>query len=220
MKYEFSYALIHSMCASLARTLLLAKRIEINHLLSLLNSTKSQTILDYGCNDGYYTNLIQNCITNKNICGTDINSHALDLARERYLNINFYDANDEFILKNKFDIIIVSHVLEHIKERDEFMRKLADLLSEDGLIIITVPQERFRGESAIFPMLFNVFKLRPENPHVINFRCKDLKELFDKTGLKIKDCMYINHLPPLKSTNRTFCSLSLIVSVQKNKGST
>ena len=39
----------------------------------------------------------------------------------------------------QFDLIVLSHVLEHLCEPDEIVRKISTLLSEDGLLLIEVP---------------------------------------------------------------------------------
>lgn len=39
----------------------------------------------------------------------------------------------------KFDLIVLSHVLEHLCEPDEIVRKISALLSDDGLLLIEVP---------------------------------------------------------------------------------
>ncbi|MBW2981864.1 class I SAM-dependent methyltransferase, partial [Candidatus Woesearchaeota archaeon] len=187
MKYGVGYALLHNVTTFLARILFHAKRAEIKYILNLLEKEKDKKILDFGCNLGHLTNMIKKTAIKSKIYGADINDYALRCARRKYNHIKFYKINSKFLKKNKFDIIIISHVLEHVKKREKFMRNLSGLLSNNGKIIMAIPQERIRGDSTFVHLFYNFMRLRFENPHVVRLYYNDLKKLFDKIDLKIDD---------------------------------
>lgn len=218
MKYDFGYALLQEISCFLSRNLLFFKRIEIKYLLDLLSHEKGEKILkilDYGCNTGYYTNLINNLIPESEVCGADINPYALERARKKYKNINFFEVDEGFFKKNQFDVIVISHVLEHIKEREDFMKNLSRILSDRGKVILTIPQERIRGDTAFQQILYNILRFRLENPHVVKLSYDDLKDLLNKTDFRIDDRAYANYFFPFKSRSRKFYSFSLVVSASK-----
>ena len=53
-------------------------------------------------------------------------------------NITIYE-NFEEILKNDFDLIIFSHVLEHIMKPNNFLKKIYKILKTKGVIFLEVP---------------------------------------------------------------------------------
>lgn len=215
MKYGLGYSLITRTIGFLGRNIFYYKRNEFNYILNLLIDQKGKKILDYGCNSGYFANMIKKAIPENQVFGADINMYALDYARKKYKNIKFYHVNDEFFEKHKFGIIIIGHVLEHIKEREEFIKKILKILSKDGKIIVVVPQEIIRGDKSLPQMIYNFFKFKFENPHVIRLFYQDLKNLFDKNNFKINNKKYINFIPPIRSDSRKFYSGSLVVSASK-----
>ncbi len=100
----------------------------------------------------------------------------------------------------EFDVILLSHVLEHVDSCDEIIGTLNRLLAPNGKLIIIVPQERIRGDVAPHHFIFYSAKHRRfVNPHVRIIRRKALQNMLKKYGLKIDEHVYINFLPPLVS---------------------
>ena len=108
--------------------------------------------------------MIKEIAPQNEVCGADINIRALNCARKKYPHLKFHEANNKFFQKNKFDIVIVSHVLEHINNREKFMKKLSRIISANGKIIIAIPQERIRGGATILHLLYNLVRFKFENP--------------------------------------------------------
>jgi SAM-dependent methyltransferase len=106
----------------------------------IINSSLTARILDYGCGFGQTLNALKQRGFN-NICGADIDEEALEFSGKSH---QVYDCrkigwDDE--LKNSFDLIIMSHVLEHFP-KDEMISRLTEirqLLKDDGKIVIMVP---------------------------------------------------------------------------------
>jgi 2-polyprenyl-3-methyl-5-hydroxy-6-metoxy-1,4-benzoquinol methylase len=216
MKYGLGYALFYNVIAFLARTIFHAKRAEIKYMLDLLKKEKRKKILDFGCNLGHLTSMIKKAAPGSEVYGADINDFALKCARKKHKCIKFYEINNKFLENNKFDIIVVSHVLEHIKKRKEFMKNLSKILSDNGKIIIAIPQERVKGDVAIVQLFYNFMKLRFKNPHVVKLYYNDLEDLFNKIGFKIDEKIYTNFIFP-KSKTRKFYSFSLVVFASRKK---
>ena len=118
------------------------KYIEKN--LSITN--ENLLILDVGCGAGL---LLKEFINNKNKLYGFEPDRAMYLAANRNLgNSNVQLWNQVFdinlIKDKKFDIILLSHILEHIPNPINFINELLLLLSKTGVIFIEVPNDTFR----------------------------------------------------------------------------
>ena len=216
MKYGLGYTLITRITGFLARTVLYYRKTELSHIINLLRDKENIRILDYGCNTAYLLNLIKNKYPSKNfdLCGTDINQYALKYARKKYKDFTFFNINDKFFNKEKFDVIILSHVLEHIHDRNKFIANLKKLMKKNGTLIIAIPQERIRGDCTLVQLLYNLLTFRFENPHVVKLNYQDLNKLLNNNGLHIKGYIYTHFFYPFKSYRRRVDSWSLVAEVK------
>jgi len=92
---------------------------------------------------------------------------------------------EEIDIDGKFDIIWISHVIEHLLRPDELLVRLKKYLNEDGIIFIEVPNcenEKVLKDSTT------------TQPHTFHFSRKALMDLAKKTGYKIERCDYFR--PP------------------------
>lgn len=102
---------------------------------------KNHLILEIGCGQGYLTYaLTQSGI---NAIGLDLSATAIDLAKQRYGNHYFCeDAKSHFErTKNRPSIIILSEVIEHIKNPYYLLTELLSYLQPNGAIIVTTPNK-------------------------------------------------------------------------------
>jgi 2-polyprenyl-3-methyl-5-hydroxy-6-metoxy-1,4-benzoquinol methylase len=101
-----------------------------------------ERILDIGCGLGH----VLNCLRKKGygqVTGVDIDraavSHCLDLG----LDVQWIRNVEEFSreCQNRFDLIIMLHVLEHIDKGDiiESLRAVRSLLAPGGSLVVSVP---------------------------------------------------------------------------------
>jgi 2-polyprenyl-3-methyl-5-hydroxy-6-metoxy-1,4-benzoquinol methylase len=100
-------------------------------------SDKQVDVLDYGGGNGV---LMSPFLKNGFRCYLiDYNEDTLPGITKIGNDINNCQANI------KFDVIICSHVLEHVSEISGLVNKLKDFLSSDGIIYAEVPQEILAG---------------------------------------------------------------------------
>lgn len=103
---------------------------------------KELKILDYGCGFGQNLTALRNC-NYQNLHGVDIEKNAINFCLKNKLNVKELDLHN---IKNpfefKFDIIILSHVIEHIP-KDKIIDTLSflrtEFLSASGKLLISVP---------------------------------------------------------------------------------
>lgn len=103
-------------------------------------------IMDLGCSQGIISILAAQ--KGNRVTGIDIEKEAVyfasDLLNREYSdvkeNVNFICADFlEYENEKKYDIILMTEVLEHLENPKKFVEKAKDCLKENGKIIITVP---------------------------------------------------------------------------------
>ncbi|MFA5125795.1 MAG: class I SAM-dependent methyltransferase [archaeon] len=98
------------------------------------NVSKNSRILDVGSGSGGKLYLLKN-FGFKNVLGIDIFLNK-DIHHENGLNIL---KRSIFDLNNKWDIIILNHSFEHMKNPEKVLKKINDLLNKRGVCIIRIP---------------------------------------------------------------------------------
>lgn len=112
------------------------------YLVKVLPENKNIKILDIGCGSGLNLKVLKEAGFN-NLLGIDIDDDTISFCKAKNLPVEKIDFIN-FIEKNrdKFDLIIMSHVLEHF-EKNKIIETLKiikeKLLSEKGEILIMVP---------------------------------------------------------------------------------
>ncbi|MBA7489480.1 methyltransferase [subsurface metagenome] len=112
------------------------------HQFFIKNLKPGERVLDVGSGNGF---LAYDVVTSvKNICvvGIELNKSNVKFACEHYQHPNLVFVHGD-VLKNipqeKFDVIILSNVLEHIECRVDFLKKLTEFTRPKRLLI-RVPQ--------------------------------------------------------------------------------
>ena len=108
-------------------------------IFRLLDSDKE--VLDIGCASGYYTKLYsKRC---KKIIGIDPNENLINIANERNPEIKFIRSGAEKLPfgKETFDIVIMSDVLEHVRDEEKSLNEVYRVLKRNGKLMITVPNK-------------------------------------------------------------------------------
>jgi 2-polyprenyl-3-methyl-5-hydroxy-6-metoxy-1,4-benzoquinol methylase len=95
---------------------------------------KNKKILDFGCGWG---NFLKRIIKAKSLTGIELRKECIDYIQKNIKKI--YILNNLNSLNEKYDIITMFHVLEHIPYQIETLKKLKNKLSKNGKIIIEVP---------------------------------------------------------------------------------
>ncbi|MCC9135673.1 class I SAM-dependent methyltransferase [Pontibacter silvestris] len=93
------------------------------------------SILDYGCGTGVFLGACKK--DGWEIRGVEPNAKAREIASTETEEIIASDLQD--IEGEKFEVITLWHVLEHIHKLNETMDSILSLLQEDGTMIIAVP---------------------------------------------------------------------------------
>lgn len=114
---------------------------------------------------------------------------------------------DNVLAKNQFDFIILSHVLEHIKDVQACMHKVLTLLKPKGCLYIEVPDASRYDDYYIAP--FHYFDIE----HINHFDIYALKNLCSILGLRILQEKEIEI--PVSNTNK-YPSVFIILQKEDN----
>ncbi len=100
-------------------------------------------VLEIGCNRGYLLDILYSK-GYRNLTGIDLSPQDIDLAKIDNVNINYLCEDAFEYLKsspNKYNCILLKAVLEHIdkKEIPALIEVMKDSLTEDGVLVIDVP---------------------------------------------------------------------------------
>ncbi len=100
------------------------------------------SILDVGCGTGeFVTSPIASL--GYNVLGIDADEASIDWAKgkNKYSNCKF-ELKDVGSVEGNFDVIILSEVLEHVPEPLSFLKNVTSKLTNNGILIVTVPNGR------------------------------------------------------------------------------
>ncbi|NOQ91313.1 MAG: methyltransferase domain-containing protein [Flavobacteriaceae bacterium] len=158
------------------------KNYTIKQKIKLINSLNSEnkTILDIGCGTGDFLEACKN--NDWKITGVEPNEGARNLTIKKteisiHTNIEEILENDS----NKFDVITMWHVLEHVPNLQEYITSLKNLLRPNGVLIIAVPN--YKSYDAVY---YGKFWAAYDVPrHLWHFSQKSINLLFKDFGLEL-----------------------------------
>lgn len=151
---------------------------------------KAESILYFGFGKGFLGKALKNSGVEK-IYGIEIDS-ALAIETDLYLDLDKAIKGDfENISikdqKNCFDCIVLTDILEHLKDPWISLRKLKELLSEEGMIIASITN--IRHYSVIKDIIRDRWFYREDgildSNHIRFFGLSTIKHLFSTSGLDI-----------------------------------
>lgn len=107
-------------------------------LAKVRNYRKSGRLLDIGAGIGDFLSLARDFFE---IAGTEVSDSAISIAKEKYY-INLVHGqieNDTF--EQKFDIVTMFHVLEHVPNPLTTIRSCNSIMTDGGILVIAVPND-------------------------------------------------------------------------------
>lgn len=154
----------------------------LNFLISFMKNEFS--VIDIGCKSGDITYLVSNNVNE--IIGIDFDNNAIELTKNLPAkdNLSFIciDAFDYVTsLSKKFDVCILSHVLEHIDNPKHFLNLYLPYFK---FIYIEVPDFDYTYLNH-FRVITNSDLVYSDNDHVWEFDRKYIMNLAEEIGLEI-----------------------------------
>jgi SAM-dependent methyltransferase len=142
-------------------------------------------VLDLGCNQGDMSyDLAQKA---RKVVGIDFDSKAIEIAKKQYQknNLEFHNREALEYLKSSsesFDILILSHILEHLDDPQGFLSAFKDSFK---YIYIEVPDFE-KTYLNYFRKDIGIKLIYTDDDHVSEFDRIELKALLNNCGIEIK----------------------------------
>lgn len=180
--HSASYRLAGSLAKDLEKDSLHPKhRIMNYHKYFVDNINENDIVLDIGCGNGALTYDVAKKA--KRVMGIDINERNVSIANSKYLRNNLsYICSDALkeLPDEKYDVIILSNVLEHIEKRVEYLKSLKKIAPK---FLIRVPMlnrswiDMYKKELGL--------EYRLDTSHFIEYTLESLEDELDRAGINI-----------------------------------
>ena len=159
--------------------------------LFLRRLIENKTLLDFGCGAGGVLQFDKN--EAKKVYGVELETTMYkELNKE---GIRCFQTLEEAYseIKGKIDVVTLFHVLEHLKDPIKILKGLKEVLSENGKIVIEVPNANDALLAVYENKCFSDFTYWES--HLYLYDNITLKMLMDKAGLKVKFLTQIQRYP-------------------------
>lgn len=108
--------------------------------LSLLEKNPEAKLLDVGCGDGEFTLRAAERIGTAEIHGIEIVEEDINKSKTNGIDIRQGDLNQRLPFEDEsFDVIIASHIIEHLTNTDIFVKEIHRVLKVGGYSVIATP---------------------------------------------------------------------------------
>ncbi len=124
-------------------------KIAIRHLNKYIPNWRNSKMLNVGCGAGDFSHLILKEINSpESLTSAEPDAEAFRMAQENlaeYPDSNLLNVSIENldVPDNKPEVIFMHDVLEHIEDDKFAVKRLRDLISEDGWLVVSVPQNQW-----------------------------------------------------------------------------
>lgn len=163
-------------------------------LTKILQMTKAQDVLDLGTGSGNFELKFAKKL--RGITGFDYNDEAIKFLKSKLHERNITNVKlvvgdlreiEKAKIPQKFDLIIMTDVIEHIKVVDgsKLIFKLKSMLKKNGKICIITPN--YKSAWLFLEWLLDILKVLPHfdgEQHLAKFYKQNLKIMFEKSGFK------------------------------------
>lgn len=111
------------------------------YIVEHLDPKNGDRILDIGCGNGYYLSLLNRLGIKLELVGIDIDVRALKDANkfigDKKVKLILADAGKIPFKKDSFDKVIMSEVVEHVKDDSAVLKEAARVLKKGGILTLT-----------------------------------------------------------------------------------
>ena len=160
-------------------------------------------LLDVGCNEGRGLTRYQN--NGYLVEGLELNSKAADVAKSKGFVVHS-DLIELFVPVNKYDVVVLSNVLEHSLNPAEMLTQVAHILNPGGMVWISCPNSQ-----SWLRFIFGRNWINWHVPfHISHFSPQSLKNVLQISGFKFDTLR--------QETPSLWFSLSILASIFSKRG--
>jgi len=160
--------------------------------LTLKDYFRGKLCLELGCADGLMTQLLVNFF--EKVVAVDGSAKFCEITRDKVKADNLEvvcSLFEELELSEKFDTIIMAHILEHIKNPCLIMKIAKNWLKDDGVILIDVPNansihRQVGMKMGLLKRIDELNELDKKLGHRRVYTWKSLQDDINQASLKVK----------------------------------
>lgn len=151
--------------------------------LARTNHEKIEYMLEIGCSIGYTLEAAKN--RDIKHLGVDISNYAVEYCNNRGLNASTLTFPELKKKKARYDLIFMQHVLEHFENPFKVLDDCNELLNENGLLLILVPNADYRRavKKRANHRFYSIGGVGAE--HYVYFNYQNLKNSLKATGFEV-----------------------------------
>ena len=159
---------------------------------------KPSKILDLGCGNGDLGRFLKN--DSHYIDGVTISEMEYTIAQKVIDQVYVYNLENglpEEVLKNKYDIILCSHILEHICYPSKLLLDIKSVLNTDGYIVVCLPNIlHYKSRLELLKGNFNYAEVGLwDQTHFKWYTFASAERLFLNSGFKVKQKYVTGEMP-------------------------
>jgi 2-polyprenyl-3-methyl-5-hydroxy-6-metoxy-1,4-benzoquinol methylase len=165
------------------------EKLNLEHKTVLNLVEEESQVLEIGCHTGYFSYWLKR--KKCEVVGVDIFGPCLDIANQYLIKSIKGNIEDDLtyyeIEKSKYDVILFMHVLEHLVNPHELLKRFKNLLKQDGKIIICLPNiSNWNSRVSIIKGNFNYTESGlMDKTHLRFFNYNTSIEMIEDTGYKV-----------------------------------
>lgn len=153
----------------------------------------SGNVLDVGCSSGILLELLKK--ENYDVFGIEPNKQSFNLARKKFGKRIFHGILTQLYYsvlirssKQKFDVVIYNHVLEHIEDVQLELKLVKRILKKDGIFVLGLPNI----DNCIFFLRKKYWEPLMPLEHIWHFSKKIINDFLKNNKFKILDITFSN----------------------------
>ena len=163
------------------RIYLFVRQFNIKRKLNLINkiANNHNNLLDVGCGTGFF---LSQCKEKAwKVTGVEQSDVARKKAEERIKDSVYPSINALIDTENKFDVITLWHVFEHLHDINKSFEQLKSMLNPNGVLVLALPNLCSK-DAKIYGNHWAAFDV-PR--HLSHFSSKSVKQLAEKHEMKV-----------------------------------
>jgi 2-polyprenyl-3-methyl-5-hydroxy-6-metoxy-1,4-benzoquinol methylase len=181
-KYDYCSASVSTWKKLLGMLMYLhpGRRADVDFSIMYLPANLKGSLLEVGCGNGNILKRLQKMCWQ--VEGVDFDPSAVENARSKGLQVHFGTLENQNYPNDHFDVIFMSHLIEHVHDPLRILRESYRILSPGGQMVLVTPNNASLGHT-----LFKEAWRGLEVPrHLYLFTLKTLRELTKNAGFHVK----------------------------------
>lgn len=112
---------------------------EFNKSVNIIQAFRGKRVLDIGCGDGNFLDLLVRQDKSLSVIGYEFNPDVAEISRSKGHVVHSGEFSSAFHDTAPFDVVCMFQVIEHLSDPASIIHQVRDILVPNGILIIAVP---------------------------------------------------------------------------------